>query len=116
MSINRPELLGAVRLMKIPAATANAAMQPVGATHHRLSPAFATATIQLQAACAATCHIHDKNQLQCPVPPAPEMRRMMNMRAGIHRRENVSMASIARTGCTKLPSWFRPQWNAPTPS
>jgi hypothetical protein len=70
-----PELLGAARLMKIPAAMGNAAMQPVGATHDRLLPAFATATIQLQAAYAATCHIHDKNQLQWPVRPAAEMRR-----------------------------------------
>jgi hypothetical protein len=61
--------------MKISAATGDAAMQPVGATHGRLSPAFATATIQLQTAYAATCHIHAKNQLQRPVRPAAEMRR-----------------------------------------
>src|ERR1700675_106473 len=72
---NGPELPGAARLMKIPAATGDAAMQPVGATHDRQSPAFATATIQLQTAYAATCHIHAKNQLQRPVRPAAEMQR-----------------------------------------
>jgi hypothetical protein len=61
--------------MKISAATGNAAMQPVGATQDRLSLAFATGTIQLQAAWAATCHIHAKNQLRWPVLPAAEMRR-----------------------------------------
>jgi hypothetical protein len=61
--------------MKIPAATGNAAMQPIGATYDRLSLALATPATQLQAACAATCHIHDKNQLQEPVRPAAEMRR-----------------------------------------
>jgi predicted ABC-type transport system involved in lysophospholipase L1 biosynthesis ATPase subunit len=86
MSINRgPELPGAVRLMKIPAATGNAAMQPVGARHHRQSLAFATATIQLQAACAARLPYSRQKSIAVAGPAGRGNATMMSMHAGIHR-------------------------------